>query len=98
MGPMQYNGVLLCHGSPYDEDEYVFTEFHAAQILSLFEAPVILYGHTHLPVAFGIDRSSRMTGVAVRGERNLPAGNQPTLSDQPWVRRAAEGQESAGFS
>lgn len=68
MGPMQYDGVLLCHGSPYDEDEYVFTEFHAAQILSLFESPVILYGHTHLPVIFGIDRASRMTGMAVRGE------------------------------
>ncbi len=68
MGPLQYNGVLLCHGSPYDEDEYVFTEYHAAQILALFDAPVILYGHTHLPVIFSIDRGFRIGGTAVRGE------------------------------
>jgi predicted phosphodiesterase len=66
-GPVQMNGVMICHGSPVDEDEYVFTEFHAAHILSIFDAPVILYGHTHLPVIFGLDRASRMSGVAVRG-------------------------------
>ena len=67
VGPLQHDGVMLCHGSPYDEDEYVFTEFHAAQVLGLYDVPVILYGHTHLPVIFSIDRGFRMEGTAVRG-------------------------------
>ena len=54
-GPRVVDGFALCHGSPFDEDEYVFTEHHAAQILLQYDAPVILYGHTHLPVVFSID-------------------------------------------
>ena len=50
---------MLCHGSPYDEDEYVFNVHHAAQVLALFDAPLILFGHTHLPAVFSIDRSAR---------------------------------------
>lgn len=67
-GPLSHAGLMLCHGSPYDEDEYVFNEHHAAQILALYNAPVILYGHTHLPVIFAIDSAHQVSGVAVRGE------------------------------
>ena len=59
---------MLCHGSPHDEDEYVFTEFHAAQIFAEYDAPIILYGHTHLPVVFWIDEKRRVNGTLVRGE------------------------------
>ena len=67
VGPMSYDGVMLCHGSPFDEDEYVFTEHHAAIILAQHDAPVILYGHTHLPVIFSIDRRRNVGGVLIRG-------------------------------
>ena len=30
LGPIERDGFLLCHGSPEDEDEYVFNEVHAA--------------------------------------------------------------------
>lgn len=68
VGPFEYGGVLLCHGSPLDEDEYVFTEHHAAKILSMFEARVILFGHTHLPAVFWVDDRRRVGGTLVRGE------------------------------
>jgi predicted phosphodiesterase len=68
IGPMEHDGVVLCHGSPFDEDEYVFTEHHAAQVLAYFDAKIILYGHTHLPVVFSVDRTGRVWGGAVRGE------------------------------
>lgn len=67
VGPIQSDGVMLCHGSPYDEDEYVFTEHHAAQIMNLYQAPVILYGHTHLPVIFSMDAQGLVWGSLVRG-------------------------------
>ena len=68
VGPLQSGDLLLCHGSPHDEDEYVFTEHHAAQILSAYDAPVILYGHTHLPVIFSMDPQGLVWGSLVRAE------------------------------
>src|SRR4029079_17504564 len=71
LGPSRYENVMLCHGSPFDEDEYVFTEHHAAVILAQYDAPVILYGHTHLPVIFSIDRRRNVGGVLVRGNASF---------------------------
>ena len=65
-GPARSGDVMLCHGSPYDEDEYVFTEHHAAQIMKLYVAPVILYGHTHLPVIFSMDAQGLVWGSLIR--------------------------------
>lgn len=70
-GPVMHRNVMLCHGSPYDEDEYVFNVHHAAQILALFTAPVILFGHTHLPAVFSIDKDSNVCGFAVRDEATV---------------------------
>ena len=55
LGPVRHDNVVMCHGSPNDEDEYVFHEGHAAAIFAMHDAPVILYGHTHLPVIFAVD-------------------------------------------
>ncbi len=71
VGPVMHRGVMLCHGSPYDEDEYVFNVHHAAQILALFEAPFILFGHTHLPAVFSIDGDRNVRGFAVRDEATV---------------------------
>jgi len=68
VGPVRHDDVMICHGSPYHEDEYVFTEHHAAQILAEYHAPFILYGHTHLPVVFTIDERRNVSGTLVRGE------------------------------
>ena len=69
LGPLINDELLLCHGSPHDEDEYVFNEYHAQTILeSNPEARIILYGHTHLPVIFSIDGRGRVRGTGVRGE------------------------------
>lgn len=71
VGPVMHREVMLCHGSPYDEDEYVFNVHHAAQILALFEAPFILFGHTHLPAVFSIDPHMNVRGFAVRDEATV---------------------------
>ena len=65
LGPLRRDGMMICHGSPYDEDEYVFTEHHAAQVMALFETPVILYGHTHLPVIFAMDNQRHVWGASI---------------------------------
>ena len=68
LGPIENDGFLLCHGSPENEDHYVFNETHASYIFDSFASPIILYGHTHLPVIFSIDAKGRVRGSAVRGD------------------------------
>ncbi len=68
LGPITDKDVLLCHGAPHNEDEYVFHDAHALQIFESTEARVILFGHTHLPVIFVMDRWHRVYGGVVTGE------------------------------
>lgn len=71
VGPVETGDVLLCHGSPFDEDEYVFHEGHAAQVFASCDQPFILYGHTHLPVVFSRDEYGRVRGLAIRADATL---------------------------
>ncbi len=52
-GPHQVSELVeICHGSPFDEDAYVFDELDAARALKASSRPLCLFGHTHCPVAF----------------------------------------------
>ena len=46
----------------------MFNEFHATKIFESTDAPIVLYGHTHLPVVFWIDEHDRVRGAAIRGD------------------------------
>jgi predicted phosphodiesterase len=66
-GPLQVEeGLAICHGSPLDEDTYVFSDVDAWEIFSRFSAPVTFFGHTHIPSIFWLE--GRVLGVkALRG-------------------------------
>ncbi len=66
-GPLQVEpGMAICHGSPLDEDTYVFSDVDAWEIFSNFPVPVTFFGHTHIPSLFSLE--GRMLGVrALRG-------------------------------
>jgi diadenosine tetraphosphatase ApaH/serine/threonine PP2A family protein phosphatase len=52
-GPLIVDDVLeICHGTPFDEDAYVFDELDAVRALKSTRRPACLFGHTHLPVSF----------------------------------------------
>jgi predicted phosphodiesterase len=44
--------IEICHGTPYDEDAYVFDELDALRAIESATRPVCLFGHTHLPIVF----------------------------------------------
>jgi diadenosine tetraphosphatase ApaH/serine/threonine PP2A family protein phosphatase len=44
--------VEICHGSPFDEDAYIFDELDAVRALKTSQRPICLFGHTHWPVTF----------------------------------------------
>lgn len=56
-GPLEVvPGTAICHGSPLDEDAYVFSDYDAYEIFSAAEhqARLTFFGHTHVPSIFAI--------------------------------------------
>ena len=52
-GPVVIDDLIeICHGTPYDEDAYLFDELDALRAFETATRPVCLYGHTHVAVAF----------------------------------------------
>jgi len=49
-GPITISPLTeICHGTPFDEDAYVFDEMDAVYALRAATRPLCLYGHTHAP-------------------------------------------------
>jgi diadenosine tetraphosphatase ApaH/serine/threonine PP2A family protein phosphatase len=54
-GPSVVDDLIeICHGSPFDEDAYIFDEADARLALQSSERPLCLFGHTHYPITFEI--------------------------------------------
>jgi diadenosine tetraphosphatase ApaH/serine/threonine PP2A family protein phosphatase len=52
-GPQVVDDLIeICHGSPFDEDAYIFDELDALRALRASTRPLCLFGHTHYPVTF----------------------------------------------
>jgi diadenosine tetraphosphatase ApaH/serine/threonine PP2A family protein phosphatase len=64
MGPCVVDDtVVICHGSPFDEDTYIFDELDAMRALTTATRRVCLFGHTHYAIAFQLSPN----GLAVVG-------------------------------
>jgi diadenosine tetraphosphatase ApaH/serine/threonine PP2A family protein phosphatase len=58
-GPTEVDAVVqICHGSPFDEDAYIFDELDAVRALKVSKRPLCLFGHTHYPVTFELSADS----------------------------------------
>jgi len=52
-GPVMVDELVeICHGSPFDEDAYIFDELDAVRALKKSQRPLCLFGHTHWPIMF----------------------------------------------
>jgi diadenosine tetraphosphatase ApaH/serine/threonine PP2A family protein phosphatase len=55
-GPLMVDDFIeICHGTPFDEDVYVFDELEANRSLDAAARPLCLYGHTHVAAAFHVN-------------------------------------------
>jgi len=64
--------VEICHGSPFDEDAYIFDELDAVRALKVTTRALCLFGHTHYPVTFELSEEAFDTvGPAAAGESVL---------------------------
>jgi diadenosine tetraphosphatase ApaH/serine/threonine PP2A family protein phosphatase len=58
-GPITVDDEIeVCHGSPIDEDEYLFEPTDAIEAIRTLRAPVCFFGHTHVQVVYWLSGSS----------------------------------------
>jgi predicted phosphodiesterase len=55
MGPaLVIDGLEICHGTPFDEDYYVFDPDDARRAIDAAQGRICLFGHTHVPAIYAI--------------------------------------------
>ncbi len=66
--------LVVCHGSPVDEDEYIFSLADARDAFSATPARVIFFGHTHIPSLFlsrAVDGHEMFQARLLSGHRSV---------------------------
>jgi diadenosine tetraphosphatase ApaH/serine/threonine PP2A family protein phosphatase len=78
-GPVEVaEGVFICHGSPLDEDTYIFSNYDAYEVFEGQGAWLTFFGHTHIPSLFTLDSNGIEVGVL--------RGKSGTIELRPEVR------------
>jgi len=56
-GPLVVDDFIeICHGTPFDEDAYVFDDLDALRAMHSARRPLCLFGHTHVQVGHYLSR------------------------------------------
>jgi diadenosine tetraphosphatase ApaH/serine/threonine PP2A family protein phosphatase len=72
MGPVTIDDLMeICHGSPFDEDYYIFDANDAVRGLDSTTRPLCMFGHTHLPVMFWV-KDRTYEGAAPGADAETP--------------------------
>lgn len=62
-GPVTLEGFELVHGSPADEDEYIFDSLEAARAFETVTSPLVFFGHTHRQGGFFLGEDERLQSI-----------------------------------
>jgi putative phosphoesterase len=66
-GPLVINNQFeICHGSPFDEDYYIFGEFDADEAFDYLKTALCFFGHTHFPFVY-TKRDNVVEGTFLEG-------------------------------
>ncbi|HZM61737.1 MAG TPA: metallophosphoesterase family protein [Vicinamibacterales bacterium] len=72
-GPVAIDALVeICHGSPFDEDVYIFDDLDARRAINVTTRPLCLFGHTHVPAAFRFDGDLKPIGPPRGARFRLP--------------------------
>ena len=65
-GPVVVDGQFaIAHGTPLDEDAYIFGELEALHVFRQTDYPLCFFGHSHFPVIFALSPDSITTVLTV---------------------------------
>jgi len=75
-GPLEAGGLLLSHGSPLDEEDYIMGDSDAVAVMAGLSDPLMLFGHTHFAGVFLALPGGplRPVGLGRGGIMRVPAG------------------------
>jgi diadenosine tetraphosphatase ApaH/serine/threonine PP2A family protein phosphatase len=99
-GPLAVDDLIeICHGTPFDEDAYVFDDLDALRAMHASERPLCLFGHTHVQVGhylskdqFGLSTADEQRPLTIA----LDAANR-YLVNPGSVGQPRDGDPRAGF-
>ena len=89
------DGITLVHGSPRDPTwEYVTSAGGAAANLAAFATPHLLFGHTHIPLAYRAD-GVRMATIEAADGSSLALDSRRILANPGSVGQPRDGDPRA---
>lgn len=100
-GPVVVDDLIeICHGTPFDEDAYVFDDLDALRAMHAARRPLCLFGHTHIQVGHYLSRDQ--FGLATPDDRRpftiaLDDSNR-YLVNPGSVGQPRDGDPRAGFA
>ncbi len=69
VGPAIVDGAFaICHGSPRDEDAYIFTDYDAYLNFREMTSSICFFGHSHIPCVFTLEEHGILVEL-VKGDR-----------------------------
>jgi diadenosine tetraphosphatase ApaH/serine/threonine PP2A family protein phosphatase len=98
-GPVLVDDLVeICHGSPFDEDVYVFDDLDAMRAIRASRRPLCLFGHTHVAAAFQVAGSMRHIGQLHVTRVEIPTnGSARFLVNCGAVGQPRDGDPRAAF-
>ena len=99
-GPALIDDVVeICHGSPFDEDAYLFDDLDVHRAMAAASRPLCLFGHTHVQVGHYLSRDE--FGLATADDKRplSIAFEEPNryLVNPGSVGQPRDGDPRAGF-
>ena len=93
-GPMIVDDTIeICHGTPFDEDAYVFDDLDALRAMHAARRPLCLFGHTHVQVGHYLSRDQ--FGLATADDQR-PLGIPLDEANRYLVNPGSVGQPRDG--
>lgn len=87
----------ICHGTPFDEDAYIFDEMDAVYTLRAATRPVCLFGHTHAPFGARLRGEDLELVDASAGSTIAVAADMRLIVNVGSVGQPRDGDPRAGY-
>jgi diadenosine tetraphosphatase ApaH/serine/threonine PP2A family protein phosphatase len=96
-GPRLVNSAIeICHGTPFDEDHYVFDDTDASRAADAASARICLFGHTHVPAIYATAQDPVVAADQSGEELRLPQ-SAPVLINVGSVGQPRDGDARAAY-
>jgi diadenosine tetraphosphatase ApaH/serine/threonine PP2A family protein phosphatase len=98
-GPLVIDELLeICHGTPFDEDIYVFDDADVLRSMQAADRRLVLFGHTHVQVGYRLANQSLTLATAdMRRPLHIAIGQGHYLINPGSVGQPRDGDPRAGF-